>query len=380
MDERANAGRCRRAYPGRCHRPRPGWRTRRCGWPAGLADRRRSPGRSLRRDTSSRSSPATSTGPHWASSLARSQPRTGWLNPASHTPAPHPPRPRPQLLIRPAPIPAPHPSARPHWPSPARLARPACGCRCGGCTCPARASAAADRPPPAGPGLTGPGHRHPVRDRVGWPPRCAPAWPATSCPWPPRSPRSACRWTSAPAAKPSPSTCAAPSRCATRTALPRLRPARQRLRRAPPGTPLGRRRHRPTQPGPAMPVPPPHRHPPLGLDPDASTPTAPRPPPAPTVAASTTAIAHPAGPRRPARSHCAAPCDCRVPARHAYPRGRGPAGLARTASNSGGCRWAVTTVRRPARLQATQNVGGQAYRHTWHEVCPGSGGRANRRE
>jgi hypothetical protein len=47
--------------------------------------------------------------------------------------------------------------------------------------------------------------------------------------------------------------------------VPRLRPARRRLRRPPPHPPQRRRPARPRQPHPALQIPSPHRHPPLGL-------------------------------------------------------------------------------------------------------------------
>ena len=47
--------------------------------------------------------------------------------------------------------------------------------------------------------------------------------------------------------------------------VPRLRPARQRLRHPPPDPPGPRRAHRPAQPRPALRVPPPDRRPPVGL-------------------------------------------------------------------------------------------------------------------
>ncbi len=132
---------------------------------------------------------------------------------------------------------------------------------------PTHAAAASRRPPAAGPGLARPGHRRGV-----WPGRagrCAahrpgrhrtvPGHPA-HLDQPPAGHRRRQRSHPGP---PAPRRHPAPP--ALR--LPRLRAARQRVRRSPSGTPLSRRGHRPAQPGTAVPVPSPDGHPPLGLDP-----------------------------------------------------------------------------------------------------------------
>jgi hypothetical protein len=102
--------------------------------------------------------------------------------------------------------------------------------------------------------------------RPGWPPGCAPpSSPALrpASPWPPP-----CLWTSAEPSRPSGPVAPRGARPPPALHLPRL-PGARRMLPHPPLHPPGPRRagHR-GQPRPGMPVPPPHRRPPVGLDPD----------------------------------------------------------------------------------------------------------------
>ena len=92
--------------------------------------------------------------------------------------------------------------------------------------------------------------------------------------------------------------------------LPRLPPARRRLR-CPSHPPQSQRRpHQPRQLRAAMPVPPPDRHPPPGLDPHPQTPTAPPPPGTRTRPRSCAATARPPAPgNTPGRPCARAPSD-----------------------------------------------------------------------
>ena len=141
-----------------------------------------------------------------------------------------------------------------------------CGCRCGGCTCPA----ATPLPAPTLARLRG-SLLAMAADVLSGPGGLASWLRRSQLPGGPRQP---------PVRRPAPtghraSRAGHPRPSAPRRdhpppalRLPRLRPARQPLPDPPSHPPLPRRPDRPAQPRAAVRLPPPHRHPPLGLDPD----------------------------------------------------------------------------------------------------------------
>ena len=169
------------------------------------------------------------------------QPAAG--SPATpRAPYPHPSRPRPRLRLRPVPRHRPQPAPRRH-----------------------RRPRLRDSRLPGSHPATAAGHHPALEPRPALRPRRPRLPPARHRPRRPlQHPQ--------PAPRPGPGhphhpTAPAHRRHPARPALPipRLHPAPRRLRRAPPD-PLGQRRpHQPGQPATIVPVPPPHRHPPMGL-------------------------------------------------------------------------------------------------------------------
>ena len=118
--------------------------------------------------------------------------------------------------------------------------------------------------------------------------------------------------------------------------VPRLRPARHRLRHPPPHPPIPRRPHQPAQPRAPLQLPPPHRHPPMGLDP------------------------HPA-PRRHHHRHQPQPHPHPPQPQPAWPRPAQSCGVG-AAPQSSSCRVSASFGQGVAAWPAEERAGGRAVR------------------